>query len=112
MCSLSKIGRYFTFDRIVGYATIIGCVATIYGAKKIYSLTVELKPVIEIIQEEQSPNQKISPDTIVIMRRDTVIIKDTVSLPLEDYTMPSPEDKERKRINNDEERFRRRHQLP
>lgn len=108
----SKIWRYFTFDRIVGYATIIGCVATIYGAKKIYSLTVELKPVIEIIQEEQSTNQKIYPDTIVIMRRDTVIIKDSVFLPLHDYTESLPEDKEREGINNNEERFRRRHQLP
>lgn len=112
MCIFSKIRRFITFDRIVGYATIVGCVATVYGAKKIYRLTVELKPVIEIIQEDQSINQKMSPDTIVIMRRDTVIIKDTVFLPLHDYTEPSPEDKERERINNDEERFRKRHQLP
>lgn len=111
MCNFSKIRKFITFDRIIGYATIIGSVATVYGAKKIYSLTVELKPVIEIIQEEQSTNQKISPDTIMIMRRDTVIIKDTVFLPLQD----SPEsslDKERERINNDENRFRKRHQLP
>lgn len=108
MCSFSKM----TFDRIVGYATILGCAATIYGANKIYNLTVELKPVIEIIQEEQSTNQKIYPDTIMVMRRDTVIIKDTVFLPLPNYTEPSLKDKERERINNDEERFRGRHQLP
>ena len=112
MCDTSKTKRFFTFDRIVGYATIVGSIATIYGANKIYNLTVELKPVIEIIQEEQSTNQKIYPDTIVVMRRDTVIIKDTVFLPLHDYTESSPEDKEWEKINNDEERFRRRHQLP
>ena len=112
MCSFSKKRRFLTFDRIVGYATIIGCVVAIYGVNKIYSLTVELKPVIEIIQEEQNNNQKISPDTIVIMRRDTVIIKDTVSLPLQNSPEYSPKDKERERIINDENRFRERHQLP
>lgn len=112
MCSFSKKRRFLTFDRIVGYATIIGCVATIYGASRIYNLTVKLKAVIEIVQEEQSTNQKISPDTIVIMRRDTVIVKDTVFLPLQDYTESSPKDIERERITNDEKRFRERHHLP
>lgn len=109
----SKIKRFLSFDRIVGYATIAGSMATLYGVKKIYNLTVELKPVIEIIQEEQNANlQKIIiRDTITETRRDTVILRDTVFLPLRAST-PIPENKKWDRINQTEAEFRRRHQLP
>lgn len=102
MGGVSKIRRFFTFDKIVGYATIVGSIATIYGASKIYNLTVELKPVIKIIQEEQSANQKIIRDTVTIMRRDTVILKKSVSLPPEKDTQP-------KNLREMELKFRKRH---
>lgn len=69
--------------------------ATLYGAKKIYNLSVELLPVIKIIQEEQSIPQQIVSDTITIIRRDTVIIKDTALMPLQDLTESTPKDGER-----------------
>lgn len=59
--------------------TIAGSIATIYGASKIYDLTVELKPVIKIIQEVKEPELRIIRDTIVAIHRDTVIVKATTS---------------------------------
>lgn len=110
-CKSYKIKRIFSFNRIVGYATIIGSIATLYGIKKIYSLTVELKPVIEIIQKERAQSQNISRDTIMIIHRDTVILRDTVSLSFRD-SMLMHEDPKWCIINTKEMKFRRRHQLP
>lgn len=114
MQSYSKIFRFFAFDRLVGYATIIGCVATIYGAKKIYNLTVELTPVIKVIKKEQSIPQQVVSDTITVIHRDTVIIKDTIFLQPQHIIESTPKDKdiEHERIRNDEESFRKRHNLP
>lgn len=109
--------RFLTFNRIVGYATIAGIIATLYGVKKIYNLTVELKPVIEIIQKEQGQSQKFVRDTITIIYRDTVILKDTIILKdtvfqsLQKPTYPSTS-KEWDWINQRENDFRKKHQLP
>jgi len=118
MYDFSKIKRFFTFDRIIGYATIAGSIATIYGANRIYNLTIELKPVIEIIQEKRGTNPRIISDTVTIIRRDTVILRDTVifrdtvSLPLRGAIDSSQKDKEWYKIMMKDKDFRERHMLP
>lgn len=113
MCNPYKFKRFFTFDRVVGYATIAGSIATLYGVKKIYNLTIELKPAIEIIQEKRVQHQNVIRDTITIICRDTVICRDTIFLSFRDSIYPvTPKNNTRSRIEDKNKAFRKRHQLP
>lgn len=123
MFNFSKLKRLFSFDRIVGYMTIAGSLAAIYGVERIYSLTVDLTPVIAIIQKKQNDNPKIIRDTITIIHKDTIIRKDTIvrrdtvllkpvvvqSLP--NLTSPSAPTK-RDWVDYWNKIFREKHQLP
>lgn len=118
MWDISKIKKIFTFDKIVGYATIAGSLATIAGATIVNKLKVELNPIIKVMQEEQQGvKTKIVRDTITLIRKDTVIriekeiIRDTVILYRRDYSH-NPKEREREKLDDDERNFRHRHNLP
>lgn len=111
--SFSRLKPLFSFERIVGYMTIAGSIATVYGVEKIYNLTVELKPIIEVFQNE--PGHSVIRDTITVVVRDTVFYPDTIYVPLRD-TVYTPrrfkiEKDWQRKIYEDEERFRKRHGL-
>lgn len=117
MWNFGKIRHLFTFDKIVGYATIIGSVAAVAGATIVKDFTVKLQPVINIIQEEQrNIGKRIVRDTITLVHKDTVILKethrDTIIKYIHDNRELSSEDKEKEQLNHNERIFRERHNLP
>lgn len=118
MWNSDKIKKLFTFDKVVGYATIAGSIATMVGATIVNNLKVELKPMIKVMQEEQQGvKTKIVRDTITLIRKDTVvriekeIIRDTVIRYRRDYSL-NPKEKEKEKLDDDERNFRQRHNLP
>ncbi len=117
MFNFKKIRRFFSFDRIVGYMTIAGSLVTIYGVERIDNLTVDLKPVIAIIQKQQNEKPKTIRDTVIMIHKDTIIYRDTVLLkPVviqssQNSATPSVQT-EKDRVDKRESDFRVRHQLP
>ncbi|MDE7433455.1 MAG: hypothetical protein K2N34_16285 [Lachnospiraceae bacterium] len=117
MWNLDKMKRLFTFDKIVGYATIVGSVATVMGAKIINDFSIELQPIIKIIQEEQKDiGTKIIRDTITFIHKDTVILKeihrDTITKSIIHNNSPlNPMDEEKEQIDNADKIYRELHNL-
>lgn len=119
MWNSDKIKRLFTFDKIVGYMTIAGSIATVIGATIINNFTVELKPVIEVMQEEGNlPAKsviKVVRDTVMLVQKDTVTLvkteikKDTVYVRVTESS--NPQEREKEQTRNSEDNFRKRHNL-
>lgn len=116
MWKFNKMKRLFTFDKIVGYATIIGSMATVVGARIINDFSIELQPVIKIIQEGQKDiSTKIVRDTITFIRKDTIILKeihkDTIIKYIHDNNPLNPMDEEKEQIDNADKKYREQHNL-
>lgn len=121
MWNSAKIKRLFTFDRIVGYMTIAGSIAAMIGATIINNFTVELKPVIEVMQAEgnQPTNigTKIIRDTVTLVQRDTITLvkteikKDTVTKYVRVAEPSNPQEKVKAQTRKSEDDFRERHGL-
>lgn len=116
MRSPINIKRIFTFNKIVGYATVLGSLATVYGVIRVNSLTVKLEPVVKVFQNGQHEIQGQTPIIIrdTIIYKDTIICRDTVSyrdtITIKDTVRLSSDD-DLSRINALEHTFRETHGL-